>query len=439
MVAAPLLAVGFAVAAFGGVYAWAYGIAYAIVFATLAAGAVQAARGRLRLRWRPLYAPMLLFGILMLAQLQLPLSVDPAATLTALLHLGAAAAVFLLVSQAYRERDAGWITLAFALFTTALALLAILQILTASHGIYWHFTYAYASPAGSFVNSNHFAGCMEMLLPLACVATYQRRERGWQQFLPWAAPPALGVAAMVLAASRGGLAAMAVQALAALLLLLVLRRRAHRLQGAGLAWLPLPAPRAQAVPSRRHPPRPARTGRARLASLLIVVALTVGMVELVGTARLQARLGTANMQSPSFAQRLQLDQSTLAMFRERPALGWGLGTWADVYPLFARFNTTAVYAFAHNDYLQLLAETGLAGVGCALLFWGLWGWEWARALRRRPPSPLALAAALGCLGILIHSWVDFNLHIPANLLLFFALAAMALPSRADGEGPTPLP
>ncbi|HUX68195.1 MAG TPA: O-antigen ligase family protein [Terriglobales bacterium] len=446
LLAAPLLAIGFAIAAFGGVYAWAYGLAYALVFLTLAAAAVQAARGRLRLRWRSPYLPLLLFGALLLLQLQLPLSVDPAATLTALLHLGAAAAVFILVSQAYRPRDAGWITLSFSLFTAALALLAILQILTASHGIYWRFTYAYASPAGSFVNRNHFAGCMEMLLPLACVAAYRRRERPWQDFLPWAAPPALGVAAMVLAASRGGLAALALQALAALLLGLYLRRR--QIAGARLAaasaWLPLPA-RLAAPPRRPRPALPRRRLPGRLASLLIVVALTVGMVELVGTARLQARLGTANLQSPDFAQRLLLDQSTLAMFRERPLFGWGLGTWADVYPLFARFNSTAVYAFAHNDYLQLLAETGLAGAACVLLFWTLWGGEWARALRRWPPpaadpaaAALPLAAALGCLGLLVHSLVDFNLHIPANLLLFFVLAALALPSRPGGEGSIPL-
>lgn len=446
LLAAPLLAIGFAIWAFGGVYAWAFGTAYLIVAATLAVAAVAWGRGQMALDWQPTYAPALLVALWVAAQLLLGWSFSPAETLTAALHLGAAGAVYLIVSQCFRRRDAGWILAAGSAFTAALALLAIAQILTAASGIYWTFTYTYASPAGSFVNRNHFAGCMEMLLPLACVAAWLRRGERWQVFLPWAASPGLGLAAVVLAASRGGLAALALEALAGLGLVLYLAR--HREGGAAPPRPPVSRERRQRADAgwrqrRSTDPPPGSTGRARLVSLLIAAALTLGLVALVGTGRLEARLEGVNTHSPSVAERLDLDQSTLAMLRERPAVGWGLGTWAAIYPAFARFDSTAVYAFAHNDYLQWLAETGLVGGAGLLLFWAIWGAELAGELRRWPRTvverggeseawrPLLAAAAVGCGGILAHSWLDFNLHIPANLMLFAALAALAHPSRAD--------
>ena len=53
---------------------------------------------------------------------------------------------------------------------------------------------------------------------------------------------------------------------------------------------------------------------------------------------------------------------------KRPFLGWGLGTFPIVYPQFRSFYTTFFVNQAHNDYLQLLVETGLAGFAIAIWF-----------------------------------------------------------------------
>jgi O-antigen ligase len=126
--------------------------------------------------------------------------------------------------------------------------------------------------------------------------------------------------------------------------------------------------------------------------------------------------------------RLAIDRDALRMALKRPALGWGLGTFKTVYPQFRSFYSNFFVNAAHNDYLQLLAETGV--LGFAIMIWFL------LALWRRSNKKLAnwsanvngavtLGALIGCLGILIHSFVDFNLQIPANAALFYVLCVVA--------------
>lgn len=117
------------------------------------------------------------------------------------------------------------------------------------------------------------------------------------------------------------------------------------------------------------------------------------------------------------------------MFSHRPVWGWGLGTFPTVYPAFRSFYTNLFVNEAHNDYAQLLVETGL--VGFLLMLWFLvflyryglpgtsrrWEFRWDGAV--------SVAALLGCTGILLHSFVDFNLQIPANAAVFYTLCALA--------------
>jgi O-antigen ligase len=83
---------------------------------------------------------------------------------------------------------------------------------------------------------------------------------------------------------------------------------------------------------------------------------------------------------------------------------------------------------AHNDLLQVLIETGIAGF--SLMVWflvGLFRTGLARTARWSHDlhSAGALIGLLGCTGILIHSTLDFNMHIPANAAFFYAACALA--------------
>jgi O-antigen ligase len=83
---------------------------------------------------------------------------------------------------------------------------------------------------------------------------------------------------------------------------------------------------------------------------------------------------------------------------------------------------------AHNDYLQLLVEMGLVGFG--IMLWFLINLI-RRAIRKLPDWPneiggaVALACLMGCVGILVHSFVDFNLEVQANAAWFYVLCALA--------------
>ena len=85
--------------------------------------------------------------------------------------------------------------------------------------------------------------------------------------------------------------------------------------------------------------------------------------------------------------------------------------------------------YAYNDYLQVLAETGVAGLAFAAALAAL---ALVRALRCAPASYLALASAGALAAIAVHSLADFNLYIPANARVAAGVAGIAL-----SPGPRP--
>jgi O-antigen ligase len=140
--------------------------------------------------------------------------------------------------------------------------------------------------------------------------------------------------------------------------------------------------------------------------------------------------------------RLAILKDGLQMFWHKPILGWGLGTFTTVYPQFRTFYTNLFVNAAHNDYLQVLVETGLIGFAAVMWFIfamyhsGLrnadgWNRNWSRAL--------GLSALVGCTGLLIHSAFDFNLQIPANACMFYFLCGVttvtaSVPERLSPKG-----
>jgi O-antigen ligase len=119
--------------------------------------------------------------------------------------------------------------------------------------------------------------------------------------------------------------------------------------------------------------------------------------------------------------RAQIWRDTTRMFYAYPwfGCGWGAYQWT-----FLRFKTVApmnTVDYAHNDYLQILVEAGvfvfLAGMIFVLrvLYRVLRAPAWSYSPDERY---FAIACAGSISAILLHSFVDFNLYVPANAIVF---------------------
>ncbi|RLE04103.1 MAG: hypothetical protein DRJ11_02100 [Candidatus Aminicenantes bacterium] len=127
--------------------------------------------------------------------------------------------------------------------------------------------------------------------------------------------------------------------------------------------------------------------------------------------------------------RFQYWTTLTQMVRDFPLWGSGLGTFAAVYPAYESGKTYGLLLHAHNDYLEFLLEIGLLGM--ILLLGGIiyvlikTYLSWAKR-RNFKIKILTLAGMTSVLGMAIHSLTDFNLHIPANTLVFSIIISLTL-------------
>jgi O-antigen ligase len=119
---------------------------------------------------------------------------------------------------------------------------------------------------------------------------------------------------------------------------------------------------------------------------------------------------------------------TWHIFRDHLWTGTGLGTLPLVFPAYDTLYDGKVVNHAHNDYLEMLADTGVIGGLCCAWFLGVLFFCSLKQLLVSDTSFLAslhLSGLVACCGLLVHSLVDFNLHMPGNALLFVLMAHLA--------------
>jgi O-antigen ligase len=383
---------------FGAVEPWAVFVLEsisAVLFAVWIIG--QMRNSQIKILGAPIFTPMLAFAGVALVQLAFGLSAYGHATFKAvLLYVAYGLICFLITQTLTRTRQLRRIATAVVIYGTGLAMFAILQGLSSPGKLYWFRTLQQGGWIyGPYVNHNHYAGLMEMLVPVALVFAFSRYARGRERWAAASAAALMG-ATIFLSGSRGGMAAFAVE----LGVLLYFLFRERRNEGTGLL----------------------------LGGFLLLSLATVAWI---GGSKVSARIATLDGDHRTELTgdiRLSIDRDTVAMFAKRPILGWGLGTFEQVYPQFRSFYTSLFVDKAHNDYLQLAAETGLLGFGAAI--WFLWStlrsaWHKSNKWASDINGGVSVAAIVGITGILVHSLVDFNLQIPANAALFYALCTMA--------------
>lgn len=142
--------------------------------------------------------------------------------------------------------------------------------------------------------------------------------------------------------------------------------------------------------------------------------------------------------------RLSIYGDAWRWWRDSPLFGTGLGGFAALYPAYQDLGLLGMVSHAHSDWIELALDAGLAGLGAALLAAGLGAffcartWQRARSSEMRPLLGGAIGAAAA---FAAHSLFEFSFQIPANAVLFFVAAGLALsaPSWADKPAPGPAP
>ncbi len=384
--------------AFGAVEPWAI---FILETGAVTLALVWLARQRLEqeltIEWNPLFLPMAAFGLLIAGQIVFRKSAYLHDTFSqAILYVAYAILCFVSTQSLLRASQARKLGVILGFYGFVLATFSLLQGIAPNGKLYW-----VREPRlggwiyGPYVNHNHYAGLMELLIPIPLVIslTHLAHER---ERLAAGIAAAVMTGTVFLSGSRGGMLAV----LAEFLLLAILLTRQKR--GVRTA-----------------------VGVGVFAIVLLSLLTWLGGKEL--TTRIFS-IGKESRTEISGGMRISIDRDGLAMFRQKPVLGWGLGAFPIVYPEFRSFYTNFFVNEAHNDYLQLLTETGVVGFG--VMVWFVFVLyraavpkiaNWTSSVT----GSLTLACTLGVTGILVHSFFDFNLEIPANAALFYVLCSLA--------------
>ena len=386
----------FAVLSHGAVEPWARGILECASGLLLVAWACQFfyAEDAREIVLPQLFFPMAALAAVVMVQWALHLTSSRFATGTELQLLLSVLILFFLAAQAFRSladwRTFAWVTMILAFFVAGLG---ILQHLTFNGKLYWFREMRYGGiPFGPFANRNHFAGFAELVLPMSLVPLLLGRVRR-DRLVIVGILAVISLSALLLSASRGGIISLGAEL--AFLFLVVLLRRAG--------------------------------GRHLYVGGLVLLAAFV-TVSWLGVNQILSRFSTLQTLEVTQSKRASMRHGTWKLFLDHPILGTGLGTLQQVYPPYETLYDGKIVNHAHNDYLEALAETGIIGGLCCAWFLGV---LFIRALRflqiegNSLANTLRLCGWTACCGLLVHSLVDFNLHIPSNLLLFLLMSLLA--------------
>jgi O-antigen ligase len=242
---------------------------------------------------------------------------------------------------------------------------------------------------GTYINKNHFAGLLEMALPLTVAYAaylFSARSRG----------KASGVLAAALIVFAGLVASLSKMGFAASL--------------AGLFVMGVLAT-AGRVPGKRK--WMVIGGLGALIVFCFVFLPSDAFVANYG--------GVLSKQQAALEGRAPIWRDTLHLIADYPLFGCGLGTYQTAFLKYQTSVVDRVFTYAHNDYLQIAAELGVIGfLIAAILVVPIFAGTFRASFRAadRTSRFLALGCAGAIMAMCIHSFTDFNMYVPANAFVF---------------------
>jgi len=314
------------------------------------------------------------------------------------------ALLFFVVLNNLHKSDWTQLALYVLVFTgVAIAIYGIVQVIAGLDHV-WNFTrpdqYA-GRGSGTFINPNHFAGFLGMLLPVCLAAVLTGRvSQPMRILLGYSALLLLGGVAVSM--SRGGWISTSLS-LAAVIGILGWQRQ-FRLRG---------------------------------------ILLTCVVFGLIGAFLLksdfaQDRLRNINQPGTMghVGSRAELWGAAIDVWQEEKLMGVGPGHFDHRFPAHRPERLQSRPVRVHNDYLNTLVDWGLVGMLLVGLMLGtmisgiIKSWKYSQRTSRdlsaktSNRAAFVLGSTIGLGSIALHSFVDFNLHIPSNAMLAATLAAL---------------
>jgi len=334
-------------------------------------------------------------------------------------YLSYALFAFVVFHSVRTKKQAEYLVLLMILAGVFQAVYGLVMLFGGSSEIFgWKNRWNQGSASGTFVNRDHYSAFLEMVFPLAvgfllAKANFFSLKKGisFREKILWFGQERLGKAAILtlvsvvigvglfFSRSRSGI----------LIFFLTVFLMAIALSAGG-----------RGVSGERG-----RGQRARRAIRTITLAVLFTVV-IIGVRPIIERFSLEGIRSEA---RPVFYRLTMEMVRNFPLFGTGPGTYVYAYTMFEKKDLGGVLEHAHNDYLEVLAESGIAGGGCLILLaFGALGFVFVKWMGRR--DDFVRGIVLGCLAgvaaILLHSLADFSLRMPANAVYCVTLYALAL-------------
>src|SRR5579863_4349528 len=256
-------------------------------------------------------------------------------------------------------------------FAFAISLLSVLQFFTSPNKLLWFYSQG-GLAFGPFESPDRYAAFAELLLPVAVVQAVRGQRVKWF----YAAAAATLFAAVIAGASRAGSALILAEVVT-----LGLLGWGHR-----------------------------RLGRA----IAVFAAMACVFTAEIGVETLMRRLGGTD----PYAERRAFLQSAVAMTRDRPAFGFGLGNFENAYPAYALLDIDQIVNHAHNDWAEWAADGGVPFLSLMVCM-GVWV----------IPKAVRSVWGVGILAVLAHSTVDFPLQSAAIEIWVFAFMGVLAADR----------
>jgi O-antigen ligase len=363
---------------------WPWNLAQVTIFLLVTGTCLLALSGKVDATFRWTLAPLLAVVCWGPVQIWLGISIYRYATWTAALAWGTyAGALWIALCVFTHANIARQFRTAAVVFAVVIAVEATVQKFASNGKVLWLIPARRPEAVmGPFLNYDHYAAFVELLLPMALWRAWKDRQRA----LAWLGAAAVLYGSVIASTSRAGSALVTLEVL--IILWIILR---HRTTNA----------------------------RSRVVFALIAAGLLVIAALVVGSSILLHRF--AENDPLAFRRRTLL--VSLRIIQARPWTGFGLGTWPSIYPAYSEYDELAFVNHAHNDWAEWAGDGGVP-------FAVLMGLVAVRAAWLSLQAPWGI----GIVSVFIHSLVDFPLQRPTVMLWLVTILGCLESVRAKETG-----